>query len=215
MLIGILILCPIHVFRQVGADGVAGARTTPTTSRPHPKGYIRWNSTDIVCSKISGPCNLGTDVMVASLAACESVCNSTSGCAAFVGWASPSTPDTPFHCQLKYITGPGTGDASTRSTYVRVPDSKPNPYSWGLIAELGRRKTPVDFFSWHGYVDQPEWYTDTAAAVQQHLQAAGLGHVKQHVTEWFPCILCPAQDTFAGAAAFAGTLTMLIDAGAR
>ena len=31
-----------------------------------------------------------------------------------------------------------------------------------------------------------------------------MGDVKQHVTEWFPCILCPEQDTFNGAAAFAG-----------
>ena len=57
---------------QVGSDGVANARTgTATTSHPHPDGYIHWPNTDIVCSKIAGPCNLGTAMMVASLTACE------------------------------------------------------------------------------------------------------------------------------------------------
>jgi hypothetical protein len=200
---------------QVGADGVANARTAvPTTSRPHPDGYIIYPNTDIICSTIKGPCDLRADMTVSCINECEGICNSTRGCVAFVSWASANTPGTPFHCQLKRIDGPGTFDPTkTRGTYVRVADPGQNPYSFGLIAELGKRKTPIDFFSWHGYIDQTEWYTDTAIAVRRHLVAAGLGHVKQHVTEWFPCILCPEQDTFGGAAAFGGTLTKLIKAG--
>jgi hypothetical protein len=124
-----------------------------------------------------------------------------------------ATDDLINHCQLKAIDGPGTFAPDTTSTHVRVFSRGPNPYSWGLIEELGKRKTPLDFFSWHAYIDNPSWYSATAAAVRSRLDAAGLRTVKQHVTEWFPCILCPTQDTIDGAAAFGASLTNMIDAG--
>ena len=212
----------------VGADGVADARSgNAEADHPHPGGYIHWADTDIVCAKIKGKeCDLGTDMLVDSIGECESHCNVTVGCAAFVSWNSSSSSTTttpgpgpgpgtpPIHCQMKLIMTPGFFDPTkTRSVYVRVFDPIPNPYSWGLIAELGKRKTPIDFISWHGYIDQPGWYTDTITAVRQHLVAAGLPHVKQHVTEWFPCILCPMQDTTHGAAALGGTLIKMVEGG--
>lgn len=200
---------------QVGADGVADATIgeRSTIARPHPNGFIVYPNTDIICSKIKGPCDLGTDMLVGSVTECAAQCNATTGCVAFVSWNSSNTPGTPCHCQLKRIDGPGTFDPTkTRGTYVRVANPLgPNPYSWGLIAELGKRQTPIDFFSWHGYTGNTDFYSETAAAVHAHLQAARLGHVKQHVTEWFPCILCKEQDTFAGAAAFGSTLTKMIE----
>ena len=85
--------------------------------------------------------------------------------------------------------------------------------AWGLIEELGKRKTPLDFFSWHAYIDEPRFYAETAANVRRRLDAAGLVAAKQHVTEWFPCILCKTQDTLDGAAAFASSLTNMVNSG--
>lgn len=87
------------------------------------------------------------------------------------------------------------------------------PYSWGLIEELAKRKTPIDFFSWHAYTTNTGLYTTIATSARQHLDAAGLNHVALHCTEWFPCILCPEQDTARGAAALTDTLTRFVDAG--
>lgn len=58
------------------------------------------------------------------------------------------------------------------------------PYSWGLIDAVADRKTPISFFSWHGYTDVVPLFGDIAAAVRAKLDAAGLQHVDQHVTEW-------------------------------
>jgi hypothetical protein len=90
-----------------------------------------------------------------------------------------------------------------------------NPYGLPLIAELGRRRTPLDFFSWHGYIDQPSWYATTAAQVRSALDAAFVGErpVDQHVTEFFPCILYIEQDTAYGAAAFASALSTFVHEG--
>ena len=63
------------------------------------------------------------------------------------------------------------------------------------------------------YISDPSWYTQTAQAVRKNLDAAGLTSTKQHVTEWFPCILCKAQDSDDGAAAFGASLTNMIHAG--
>jgi hypothetical protein len=62
------------------------------------------------------------------------------------------------------------------------------------------------------YTDKPELYLTIATAVREHLDAAGLQHVQQHVTEFFPCILCSEEDTAQGAAAFGATLTTLVHA---
>ena len=85
--------------------------------------------------------------------------------------------------------------------------------AWGLIEELGKRKTPLDFFSWHAYIDEPQYYAETAAEVRQRLDAAGFVDAKQHVTEWFPCILCKTQDTLDGAAAFGSSLINMVNSG--
>ena len=52
-------------------------------------------------------------------------------------------------------------------------------------------------------------YTSTAAAVRARLDRAGLPHVAQHVTEWFPCVLCKDQDDALGAAALGSTADTL------
>lgn len=77
------------------------------------------------------------------------------------------------------------------------------------------RRVPFDFFSWHAYTSVPALYGSIAAAVRSRLDAAGLSHVSQHVTEWFPCVLCPAQDTAAGAVAVAATLVEMVEAGVK
>ena len=215
---------------QVGSDGVAGAMTPhPSAAHPHPNGFIVWKRTGIDCAAIKGPCDLGESSVVASAHECEARCNSTRGCLAFVTTADSlgsgssggdgggdnfGDDSGTLQCQLKSVTGPGKGEGEKVTTYVRVfPTPGPNPYSWGLIQELGKRKTPLDFFSWHAYIDVPQFYTETATEVRRRLDAAGLTAVKQHVTEWFPCILCKAQDTFDGAASFGASLTNMINAG--
>eukprot|EP00039_Didymoeca_costata_P010914 m.148688 g.148688 ORF g.148688 m.148688 type:complete len:897 (+) comp15003_c0_seq2:3062-5752(+) len=85
------------------------------------------------------------------------------------------------------------------------------PYSWGLIAELAKRKTPFDFFSWHAYTDDLDLYRDMGKQVRAHLDDNNLQDVAMHCTEWFPCILCQEQDTAKGAAVVAGTLTLFTE----
>jgi hypothetical protein len=89
-----------------------------------------------------------------------------------------------------------------------------NPFAFPLIAELGRRGTPLDFFSWHGYVDRPQWYADAAGRLRAALDAAWPARtVASHVTEFFPCVLCSEQDTATGAASLAASLTKMVQSG--
>lgn len=89
-----------------------------------------------------------------------------------------------------------------------------NPFGFPLIAELGRRGTPIDFFSWHGYISDVSWYARTAAAVRAALDAAyPQRRVEMHVTEFFPCVLCDEQDSAYGAAVMASTLATFASAG--
>lgn len=112
---------------QVGSDGVASAMTpSVSVGHPHPDGFIVWSKTDIECSAIKGPCNLGKSSIVSSVHECEAYCNSTQGCLAFV--LSMDIGDDSKQCQLKSITGPGTGAVSQATTYVRVFSRGFNPY---------------------------------------------------------------------------------------
>eukprot|EP00041_Stephanoeca_diplocostata_P030082 m.901640 g.901640 ORF g.901640 m.901640 type:complete len:480 (+) comp23688_c0_seq11:34-1473(+) len=88
-------------------------------------------------------------------------------------------------------------------------------YSWGLIDEIAKRNTPIDFYSWHAYTDNVDLYTTIATDVRQKLDTSGLSHVASHITEWFPCILCSEQDSAKGAATFGSTLARLVDAGVK
>ena len=101
---------------------------------------------------------------------------------------------------------------------VALPDNpplpQPNPFSFGLIAELGRRGTPMDFFSFHGYTSNARWYATTATALRAALDAAWPSRrVKVHISEFFPCVLNVEQDTAYGAASFAGSLVEMVHAG--
>lgn len=88
----------------------------------------------------------------------------------------------------------------------------PNPFSFGLIDEVAKRRTPLDFFSWHFYTDQAGLMTTIAAAVRAKLEGAGLSGVEQHVSEWNICALCKEQDTAEGAAATAHILMRMMAA---
>lgn len=117
---------------QVGSDGVASAMTpSSNVGHPHPDGFIVWNHTDIECTAIKGQCNLGESSAVMSLQECEMRCNGTQGCLAFVitmdSDADDGTGGTK-RCQLKSVTGPGTGSVLQATTYVRVFSRGPNPY---------------------------------------------------------------------------------------
>jgi hypothetical protein len=99
------------------------------------------------------------------------------------------------------------------SGYGMLTPGDASAYSFGMIDYLGSRQTPVDFFSWHEYTEATDLYTSIAEAVRDRLDHAGMAHVAQHVTEWFPCILCKDQDNARGAAALGSTLVRMVDAG--
>ena len=117
---------------QVGSDGVASPMTpSSTVGHPHPDGFIVWTSTDIECSSVKGQCNLGESSVVTSVHECEVRCNGTDGCTAFVitmGTGGDGSSDGLTHCQLKSVTGPGTGGVRQATTYVRVFSRGTNPY---------------------------------------------------------------------------------------
>eukprot|EP00040_Diaphanoeca_grandis_P019967 m.105811 g.105811 ORF g.105811 m.105811 type:complete len:521 (+) comp27678_c0_seq1:64-1626(+) len=94
---------------------------------------------------------------------------------------------------------------------VEAPTSA--PFSFGLMSYLAQHNVSFDFFSWHAYTDNTDLFTSIATDVRSHLDALGLTHVKQHITEWFPCILCHEQDTAMGAASVGATLTKMVNAG--
>lgn len=80
------------------------------TPRPHPKGYMLYNSTDVACS---GGCTI-TQLTVSSIEQCQFACNSTAGCTAIT-----ISHSSPLLCKLKSSDGPGTPSGSV-DTMVRV-----------------------------------------------------------------------------------------------
>ena len=60
-------------------------------------------------------------------------------------------------------------------------------HSWGLIEMFAQRKTPIDFFSWHGYTALVGLYGRIASAVRAKLDAAG-----KWLSGTLPCLALPA-----------------------
>lgn len=62
------------------------------------------------------------------------------------------------------------------------------PYSWEaieqFIIEAGRRKIPLDFFSWHGYTTDPHHYEKSVGKVKRLLDDNGFGDTEMILNEW-------------------------------
>ena len=87
------------------------ARGPPSRPRPHPRGYMVYNSTRVLCDN----CTLAT-LARTTVRECEGCCNGTAGCTAFEAAA--------LECRLLSAAGPGGPDPRL-ATYVRVPDEVP------------------------------------------------------------------------------------------
>ena len=85
------------------------------------------------------------------------------------------------------------------------------PYAFGLLDAVAAARTPIDFYSWHGYgtdaASPQPLYERTIATVRAYLDAKGLPGVAQHVTEWASSILgnaslldSPLASAYVGAA---------------
>lgn len=61
-------------------------------------------------------------------------------------------------------------------------------YSWGdieqFIVEAGKRKIPLDFFSWHGYSTDPHHYERSVARVKVLLEENGYYNTELILNEW-------------------------------
>ena len=53
-----------------------------------------------------------------------------------------------------------------------------------FVEEMGRRKVPMDFFSWHGYPKEPKWIAWEARRVRELLDANGYAAAESHCNEW-------------------------------
>eukprot|EP00039_Didymoeca_costata_P023430 m.7068 g.7068 ORF g.7068 m.7068 type:complete len:505 (-) comp3643_c0_seq1:164-1678(-) len=98
------------------------------TPRPHPEGYMEYPGTTVLCpgGVNDTTCDIGSPKTVSSLAMCQSLCNTTENCQAFI--ITRGANDTgSFQCILKTIAGPGSPN-STITTYVRVPGTV--SYDW-------------------------------------------------------------------------------------
>ena len=85
------------------------------TPRPHPDGYMLYNTTRVDCED----CVIETTANHPTIAACQYTCNTTVGCLAFEAEVQSDNSGR-FNCTFKNEDAPGAPDA-TAATYVRVP----------------------------------------------------------------------------------------------
>ena len=57
-------------------------------------------------------------------------------------------------------------------------------WSEKFLVEMGRRKVPMDFFSWHCYMTKPEEVAARAVRMRGYMDANGYGAAKSYMTEW-------------------------------
>lgn len=58
------------------------------------------------------------------------------------------------------------------------------PFSLGFLAHCRYTGTPLDFFSWHQYVQDPAWIVEQAATVRAMLAEHGFPQTESHLNEW-------------------------------
>jgi hypothetical protein len=61
---------------------------------------------------------------------------------------------------------------------------RPSPFVAGLLAYCRENKTPLDFFSWHRYTDDPQELARRAAGVREMLDQLGFAQTESHLNEW-------------------------------
>ena len=57
-------------------------------------------------------------------------------------------------------------------------------WSEKFLVEMGKRKVPMDFFSWHCYMTSPEEVAARAVRMRGYMDANGYGSAKSYMTEW-------------------------------
>lgn len=92
------------------------------------------------------------------------------------------------------------------------------PYVEGLIEYCRRHQVPLDFYSWHSYGRPGEFnpynYYKAARVIREALDKNGFKETENIITEWNAGIRdFLFSDVSAGAAYYASTLGMLLDAG--
>ena len=75
-----------------------------------------------------------------------------------------------------------------------------------FLEYIHKEKAPIDFFSWHGYVTDPEWMVDTCKYVDKKLAEYGLSNIESHVNEWSVCPTTKYRGTIYAAAGCAATM---------
>jgi len=76
---------------------------------------------------------------------------------------------------------------------------------------ITKNNAPIDFFSWHGYVTDPEWMVDTCKYVDKKLAEHNLSHIESHVNEWSVCPTHENRGTIYAAAGCAATMCAMQD----
>lgn len=57
-------------------------------------------------------------------------------------------------------------------------------WSERFLVEMGKRKVPMDFFSWHSYQTRPEAVVQRAINMRRYMDANGYKESKSYMTEW-------------------------------
>jgi hypothetical protein len=78
------------------------------------------------------------------------------------------------------VGGPAVGATG------EVQDDKwrPTEFVQGFFASCEQEKTPLDFFSWHTYTNDPSVYRRKAVAMRAWLNERGLQQTELHLNEW-------------------------------
>ncbi len=61
---------------------------------------------------------------------------------------------------------------------------EPSEFLRGFLDHVHRTGAPLDFFSWHGYSDDPGYYAERARALRRYLDQEGFRATESHLNEW-------------------------------
>ncbi len=78
------------------------------------------------------------------------------------------------------VGGPSLGHQGV----ARQGRLEPSDFLRGFIGHVRQSGAPLDFFSWHGYTDDPDFFARQAIAIRAFLDREGFSRTESHLNEW-------------------------------
>ncbi len=78
------------------------------------------------------------------------------------------------------VGGPSLGHQGV----VRQGRLEPSEFLRGFMDYVRQKDAPLDFFSWHGYTDDPNYFVRQAIAIRAFLDQEGFRRTESHLNEW-------------------------------